>query len=136
LKKKLKRNLVVAVDLDGVIAEYDGWKGINVIDVPKKGAVEYLTKLSEEGWIIIVFTSRNIEVGNYVEKYLRQWKIPFDAINKNINDWHADCLKSKIYANLYLDDKSLNSVGKKWVWRKIYRKIRRKYKRFYERVEG
>ena len=30
----------IAIDLDGTLAEYDGWKGIDNIGKPIKGAVE------------------------------------------------------------------------------------------------
>ncbi len=39
----------IAVDFDGVIAEYDGWKGRGVLGPPRKDVVEALQELYTEG---------------------------------------------------------------------------------------
>lgn len=130
--KNLSKPLVIAVDLDGVIAEYDGWKGSNVIGVPKKGAQKYLQLLHDEGWIIIIFTARPPTEANHVEAYLLKWGIPYDAVNKNINDYFRDSLTCKIFANVYLDDKAIGALGKKWNWKKTYWRLRWLHRRYYE----
>ena len=47
----------VCLDLDGVLAQYDGWKGLDFTGQPIPGAVEFTRKLSELADIVI-FTSR------------------------------------------------------------------------------
>lgn len=50
----------VAVDLDGVLATYTGWRGIENIGEPIPGAVEFVKKLSEVARVLI-FTTRTKE---------------------------------------------------------------------------
>lgn len=47
----------VCVDLDGVLARYDGWKGIDHIGDPLPGAVEFTHRLAKFARIV-VFTTR------------------------------------------------------------------------------
>jgi len=47
----------VCVDLDGVLAKYDGWEGFDTIGAPIPGALEFAQSLSEIADIVI-FTSR------------------------------------------------------------------------------
>jgi hypothetical protein len=47
----------VCVDLDGVLAKYDRWKGIDHFGAPIPGALEFMQKLSKFSEIT-VFTSR------------------------------------------------------------------------------
>ena len=47
----------VCVDLDGVLAKYDTWRGLDHIGEPVNGAVEFAEKLNKKA-DIIVFTSR------------------------------------------------------------------------------
>jgi len=47
----------VAVDVDGVLAQYDGWKGVEHIGDPIPGAVEFTKKLQEIARVVI-FTTR------------------------------------------------------------------------------
>ena len=47
----------VAVDLDGVLARYYGWRGVDHIGEPLPGAVDFTKRLSE--WAhVLVFTCR------------------------------------------------------------------------------
>jgi hypothetical protein len=56
-KREEKRKPRVCVDLDGVLARYDKWKGIDHIGDPVPGALEFVRQLSRVAEII-VFTSR------------------------------------------------------------------------------
>jgi hypothetical protein len=58
---------IVAVDVDGVLAQYDGWKGIDHIGDPILGAVEFTRDLS--AYVdVLIFTSRCCEELNKPEK--------------------------------------------------------------------
>jgi hypothetical protein len=46
----------VCVDLDGVLAEYNGWEGIDEIGKPLSGAKEFADKLAEVADIVIFST--------------------------------------------------------------------------------
>lgn len=48
----------VAIDLDGTLAQYDGWKGVDVIGAPRPGALEFVTRLVAHGFDVVVYTAR------------------------------------------------------------------------------
>lgn len=50
----------VAVDLDGVLAEYDGWEGLDDIGDPVEGARQFCERLREDMDLeVVVFTTRS-----------------------------------------------------------------------------
>ena len=57
----------VAVDVDGVLAQYDGWKGVDHIGDPIPGAVAFTHTLSEH-FDVLIFTTRCCEEVNQPEK--------------------------------------------------------------------
>jgi len=93
----------ICVDLDGVIYEYDVWKGSyhfgNVMD----GAKECLEELREDGWRIIIYTTRGLE--SVVKGQLDEDNIPFDYINYNPDQ--PKTASDKPIADIYLDDRAI-----------------------------
>jgi len=57
----------VCVDVDGVLAQYDGWKGVDHIGDPIPGAVEFTRSLAKHADILI-YTTRCCEEINRPEK--------------------------------------------------------------------
>jgi len=51
----------VCVDLDGVLAQYDGWKGVEHIGDPIPGAVQFTKKLQEVARVVIFTTRTNAD---------------------------------------------------------------------------
>lgn len=49
----------VCVDFDGVLAEYDGWKGPENLGAPRPGAAEFLQEINDLGMKVIILTTRN-----------------------------------------------------------------------------
>lgn len=95
----------IAVDFDGVIAEYDGYKGPGVLGEPRADVREALLLLRAEGWKIVIHTTRsNDEVG----EYLRQNAIPHDEINSN-SDYRTQGVKP--VADVYWDDRAVRYSG-------------------------
>ena len=104
-----EKKFVIAVDLDGTLAKYNEWNGINVIGEPNKECVKLLNQLEKEGWYIIINTCRlngsweNIDYDsafNTLSKWLRNHSIPYDKI--------ATKLDGKVVADIYLDDRAVN----------------------------
>lgn len=126
----LKKPLVIAVDFDGVIANAEKWQGYNVLAPPMKDCEKYLKRLHDEGWIVIIWTTRPAHIS--LRNYLRQFQIPFDSLNKDVKEWYND-INHNVFAHVYLNDKDLKSLGKKWNWRGTYRRLRRKFWYMYER---
>lgn len=95
----------IAVDFDGVIAEYDGWKGRGVLGLPRKDVLEALHELHAEGWKIVIHTTRGEqEVGPYLVEH----GIPHHEINRN-SDFRT--LGVKPVADVYWDDRAFSYSG-------------------------
>lgn len=109
----------VAVDFDGVIAQYDGWKGVYVLGEPIEGAREFVQALRSHGYNILIYTARcNIALNGYevkntsednymgryvalrksVSDYLKKHDIPFDDIFMG---------QGKPLADAYIDDRAV-----------------------------
>jgi len=95
----------IAVDFDGVIAEYDGYKGSGVLGEPRLDVLEALRELRSEGWKILIHTTRG---EHEISGYLAQHGIPFDEINRN-SDYKT--VGPKPVADLYWDDRAVSYSG-------------------------
>ena len=69
-----KSKKTVCVDVDGVLFVYEGWKGIHHFGKPIAGAAEMLKKLHEDGYEIVIHTTRaNPDVNtDYITRELRE----------------------------------------------------------------
>lgn len=54
---------IVCVDLDGVLAQYDGWKGIDVFGQPIEGAMKFTKELAKT-YDVVIYTTRCCEEAN------------------------------------------------------------------------
>ena len=95
----------IAVDFDGVIADYDGYKGPGVLGAPRPDVREALCALRAEGWKIVVHTTRGTEE---VAGYLAKHGIPHDEINCNSDYGTAG---TKPVADVYWDDRAVRYSG-------------------------
>lgn len=57
-QKRARGVPTVVVDLDGVLAVYDGWEGIDFIGEPIKGAIGFIQDLLSKGFKVLVSTTR------------------------------------------------------------------------------
>lgn len=61
-------------DLDGTLAKYDGWKGIDHIGEPVKPMVDLIKRMHEEGKVVKIMTARiaphKLEDGTIGESYI------------------------------------------------------------------
>ena len=113
---ELRRAL--CIDFDGVISSYGGFKGRGVFGSPIENVRYYLQKFRDEGWRLIVHTSRG-ELG-LIEEYLLREKIPFDFINHNPDNEKFQLSDVKPVAHVYIDDRAITFDGD---WGGIYSKI-------------
>ncbi len=95
----------IAVDFDGVIAEYIGWRGSGVLGAPRADVVTALGRLRSEGWKVIVHSARGEEE---IVDYLVQHGIPHDEINRN-SDYQTGGVKP--VADVYWDDRAVCYSG-------------------------
>jgi hypothetical protein len=101
----------VAVDFDGVISAYNGWKGEGVFGKPidLQRMISELLYLHHQGWKIIIWTTRNEQAD--VADWLGRHIIPYDAINHN--PWAPKNIVNsrKIVADVYIDDRAIPFDG-------------------------
>jgi adenylylsulfate kinase len=95
----------IAVDFDGVIAEYDGYKGASVLGEPRADVVDAMRALRAEGWKIVIHTTRG---QNEIAAYLERHSIPCDEVNCN-SDYTTQ--GPKPVADVYWDDRAICYSG-------------------------
>lgn len=106
-----KRKMILAVDFDGTIVE-DQWPDIGDL---KPNCKEILNALHDiYNCEILIWTCRDTEYGGSakVAEFLTKQGVKFDCINTN-TDYIKNAFKvnkdsRKVYADLYIDDKSLH----------------------------
>ena len=107
----------VCVDLDGVLAFYNGWKGVDHIGDPRPGAVEFTRALSLIADVVI-FTTRCNEEMNRPEKahlLVNRVKAWLDLHGFQYADVYAG--QGKPIAAAYIDDRAI-AVPENPVWDK------------------
>ena len=97
----------VAIDFDGTIAHYDGWKGIGHIGTPIDGVRELLLGLKAAGYRIVIHTCRATpdvngdlvgEAVGYIQEWMGHHQIPYDEIWQGVG---------KPVACAYIDDRAI-----------------------------
>jgi len=114
-----KGKRTVCVDLDGVIAEYTQWRGIDHFGPPIKGAREFLQELSKHADEVIIFTTRcNVDVNGKDLKFSRDE--PFNPLGSLADRVHRylydhNLPYSSVYvgqgkplAAAYIDDRAIS----------------------------
>lgn len=104
----MKNKKTICIDLDGTIAHFDEWEGEDKFGELLDGVVDAFRKLKENGWIIIIYTTRSNK--KIVKSYLKRNALPFDYINEN-PDQPNNAIGGKIYADIYLDDRAIQFNG-------------------------
>jgi hypothetical protein len=85
---------VLRVDVDGTLAEYEGWKGEGHFGEPRHGAREGMEALKKLGYQLIIWTARS-NLGA-VAHWLKSNHIPFDKV------------EHKPHAIKYIDDRAID----------------------------
>lgn len=116
---------VICVDFDGTLFE---WGDLYEKMPPFQGAVQALRGFKNQGFEIVIFTSRlsptwwesegwdfrkaMVEQTAFIEKRLNDFGIPFDRITAE-----------KVPAVAYIDDKAIEYTGETWSWGEIAERI-------------
>ena len=95
-----------AFDFDGVIAEYDGFKGHESTGEPIESTVDAIRLLKGKGHKILIFSTRSNEV---LRAYCDKYSIPVDYYNENPEVESAN--KGKPIAHIYIDDRAIHFKG-------------------------
>lgn len=111
---------IIAIDFDDTIAYSD----YSVFDNPViigdvEGAKEYINKLYDDGYFIIIYTCRNCLNLSKAIDYLKEKEIKYSLINANhpANIFRHGMDTRKIYADYYIDD---HQIGGLPPWKDIY----------------
>lgn len=102
-----ERKQVLAIDMDGTLLKYDGWKGDAHYGEPNPGMREVLQKVRDAGWLIVIWTTRGSD--GAIRNHLAKHNIPFDYVNKNPGG--PPSKSPKIFADVYLDDRAIRFEG-------------------------
>lgn len=104
---------ILCIDFDGTIVEH----AFPRIGTPLPNAFDVLTELKEHGYKLILWTCREDYGRNINKQYLKEAidfckenGVEFDAVNEPLLDYDfrpEDCIKRKVYANWYIDDRNL-----------------------------
>lgn len=109
-KKKTK---TIAIDFDGVLADYsNGYQGKDVFGTPIPGADNATKVLKENGWRIIIYTTRPDTEA--LRHWLKENNITYDYINEN-PEQPEESKGCKLIADIYLDDRAISFNGQ-WEW--------------------
>lgn len=110
--------MIIAVDFDGTIVEHA---------YPKIGkeipfAIDSLKLLHQEGFRLILWTSRHGELLEEAVAYCRKRGVEFYAVNKNMpeEDYDPSTIGRKIVADLYIDDRNYGGLPG---WGEIYQQL-------------
>lgn len=74
----------IGVDLDGTLAVYDGWKGLDHIGDPIPRMVKNVQQWLSEGKEVRIFTAR---VSREFSGMVDRSEMPIEQIRKVIEDW-------------------------------------------------
>lgn len=103
IKSSEDRSPVVAVDLDGTIAEQMKPYKKDEIGSPRAGAREWLQKFRAAGAVLVIFTVRGNK--QLVQDWLEANSMPYDFIN--YSPYQPDGASDKIMADVYWDDRAI-----------------------------
>ena len=98
---KKHQAIIVAVDFDDTVYNYRGDKDFSPVH-------DLLRRCEKLGFKIVVYTVRNKRHSAFITEFYNDIDVKFDAINDHVvklKDHPADD-KSKIYYNVFLDDKA------------------------------
>jgi len=89
----------ICVGFDGVLAEYDGWKGPEYLGPPRDGSREFLAALKSMGCKVVIFTTRRTGA---IQVWLREHDL-----------WHlvSAVTNEKGPALCYVDDRAVTFRG-------------------------
>lgn len=104
IQENLENKKIIAIDFDGTLTSTNKFPNIGPI---REGASYYTNLWHEHGFFIIIWTCRYLpEHVDDMVTFLRENNVYFDTVNSNYPDLDFQPYP-KIFANYYLDDRSI-----------------------------
>jgi hypothetical protein len=101
---------IICFDFDGVIAHYDGWKGVDVFGKPNWDVIDAMKQLKASlNYSIIIWTTRKVTPA--LKAYLTRNNIPYDSINSSRHNPPGTSNKPIYHA--IIDDRAIGYRGQK-----------------------
>lgn len=97
---------VIAVDLDGTLAEYDGWKGMHHIGLIVPEVANAMMQAQREGADVYIFTARvsdpaeAVEAGQVIDAWMRKHELQHEGIT---------AVKHKFFTEFW-DDRAIQVI--------------------------
>lgn len=107
----------ICIDIDGTICRYSEWINPHHFGEILPNAQEIINKLHEDGWYIIIFSTRSDK--EIIKDFLIRNNIYFDSINNNPYQ-PQNAVGGKPLADIYLDDRAITFMGN---WIQTYAEI-------------
>lgn len=109
----MAKEKIICLDFDGVIHKYSkGWQDGTIYDPPINGAKEGIQKLIDNGYQIVIFTTRadakvvdgKLQPGQYKEvvDYLNKHNIPYTSVYQGVG---------KPFFKILIDDNCIRFEG-------------------------
>lgn len=119
---------IVAIDFDGTLAEYSGWKGHDVVGEPRKNAVWALECFKENGWEIEIYTNRCIlpPIWEWVAKYAPGTIHRVNESRKLYLEKEGEPISHKPKVDMFIDDRSWYRFGEELDWVEIMNHLSQK----------
>lgn len=105
--------MIIAIDLDGILAEYDEWRGHNHFGKPIKKNIEEIKRLHKDGFTLILFTTR-------LNPQNAQERMDLPKTEQKISEWlkrmgirkcFSKLTGRKPIARYYVDDRAVTSFA-------------------------
>lgn len=104
----MTRTEKVCVDLDGVLAQYDGWKGVEHIGEPIPGAQDFTRQLADK-YLVIVYTTRCNHEVNEGKTRSELLALVRDWLTRHGFVWHQIYMGAgKPLCKAFIDDRAIS----------------------------
>lgn len=92
------KRIVIAIDFDGVMNKYKGWRGDKVLYKPQANLLKFIRKVYKN-YDIVIFTCRDVKtVYAWIDEY-------------NLRDYILSVTNLKPQAFVYIDDRAIRFNG-------------------------
>lgn len=100
---------IAAIDFDNTLFERSE-KGYPEIGAPIEKNIDYVKEMQNKGWKTILWTCRDGKALEMALEACNNEDLFFDKVNDNLYEEDNNVLSRKIYASIYIDDKTLNPM--------------------------